>query len=266
MLSASARVFLIRHGETDWTVGGKHSGTTDVPLSKAGERDAESLKELVVGDGKLIDPTTVARIYCSPRSSARRTVEILGLGIHSHQNFFNRETKSTSTTAPQLKAESVDPNIQITALLKEWDYGEYEGKTLWDINSLRKKQGMPGESTAWNIWTDGCPGGESPQCVAARVDELIAEMKSVIADESASWPSGQVAGARSRVKQDVVCVAHGQVLTALALRWVGAPLSQGVMRLIFEPGGVAVLGFEDDDLSQPAIVLGRRPGRSDRTL
>lgn len=217
--------------------------------------------------------------YCSPRSSARRTVEILGLGIHSHQNFFNRETKSTSTTAPQLKAESVDPNIQITALLKEWDYGEYEGKTLWDINSLRKKQGMPGESTAWNIWTDGCPGGEyvltfcvdfifihssslfkpvsfflmegegnansarSPQCVAARVDELIAEMKSVIADESASWPSGQVAGARSRVKQDVVCVAHGQVLTALALRWVGAPLSQGVMRLIFEPGGVAVLGY-----------------------
>lgn len=63
MLSASARVFLIRHGETDWTVGGKHSGTTDVPLSKAGERDAESLKELVVGDGKLIDPTTVARMY-----------------------------------------------------------------------------------------------------------------------------------------------------------------------------------------------------------
>lgn len=63
MLSASARVFLIRHGETDWSVGGKHTGTTDVPLSKAGERDAEILKELVVGDGKLIDPKTVARMY-----------------------------------------------------------------------------------------------------------------------------------------------------------------------------------------------------------
>lgn len=102
----------------------------------------------------------MTKSYCSPRSSARRTVEILGLGIHNHQYFYNRETKSTSTTESKLKAESVDPNIQLTALLKEWDYGEYEGKTLWDIDSLRKKQGISEESTAWNIWTDGCPGGE----------------------------------------------------------------------------------------------------------
>ncbi|KAJ5833076.1 hypothetical protein N7474_001387 [Penicillium riverlandense] len=264
MLSASARVFLIRHGETDWTVGGKHTSATDVPLSKAGERDAETLKELVVGEGKLIDPKTVAKIYCSPRSSARRTVEILGLGVHNHQDFFNRETQSTSST--QLKDKSLDPNIQLTPWLKEWDYGEYEGKTLLDIHSLRTKQGMSEERAPWNIWTDGCPGGESPNRIAERVDELIAEIKSMIAGESASWPSGQLAGGRSRLAQDIVCVAHGHVLSALALRWVGAPVSQGVMRLIFEPGGVAVLGFEEDNLDQPAIVLGRRPGRSDRTL
>ncbi|KAJ5619646.1 hypothetical protein N7510_003630 [Penicillium lagena] len=266
MLSASARVFLIRHGETDWTVGGKHTSTTDVPLSKAGEHDAETLKELVVGEGKLIDPKTVAKIYCSPRSSARRTVEILGLGVHNHQDFFNRETKSTSTVTSQSKTESVDPNIQLTAWLKEWNYGEYEGKTLTEINGLRKKQGMSEESAPWNIWTDGCPRGESPQSIAERLDELIVEIRSVIAGESSSWPSGKVAGSRSRLKQDIVCVAHGHVLSALALRWVGAPLSQGVMRLIFESGGVAVLGFEEDNLNKPAIVLGRRPGRSDRTL
>jgi probable phosphoglycerate mutase len=96
--------------------------------------------------------------YCSPRSSARRTVEILGLGVHNHQDFFNRETQSTSST--QLKDESLESNIQLTPWLKEWDYGEYEGKTRLDIHSLRMKQGMSEECAAWNIWTDGCPGGE----------------------------------------------------------------------------------------------------------
>lgn len=134
----------------------------------------------------------------------------------------------------------------------------------------------------------------SPQQVSDRLDELIAEIKSVIEGNSASWPGGQIISHRSQHAQDIVCVAHGHILAAMAIRWVGLPLDTGMMRLIFEPGGVAVLGyvfflcfrevvaefwrvwlmstcllrirFEHDNINQPAIVVGRKPGPSDRML
>jgi probable phosphoglycerate mutase len=135
----------------------------------------------------------------------------------------------------------------------------------------------------------------SPQQVTERLDQLIAEIKAVIEGNSASWPGGQITSHRGQHAQDIVCVAHGHILAALAIRWVGLPLDTGMMRLIFEPGGVAVLGwvfifsvsfvllcccgrgltdidclscgrFEHDNFNQPAIVVGRKPGRSDRTL
>lgn len=83
----------------------------------------------------------------------------------------------------------------------------------------------------------------SPKQVSDRLDELIAEIKSVIEGNSASWPGGQIDSHRSQHAQDIVCVAHGHILAAMAIRWVGLPLDTGMMRLIFEPGGVAVLGY-----------------------
>lgn len=61
-VKTSARIFLIRHGETNWTVGGKHASTTEVPLSKEGERQVEEARNAYVGAGKLIDPTNVAQM------------------------------------------------------------------------------------------------------------------------------------------------------------------------------------------------------------
>lgn len=58
----SARVFLIRHGETDWTMGSKHSSSTEVALSKQGEAQTEVTRESFVGEGKLIDPRNVSRM------------------------------------------------------------------------------------------------------------------------------------------------------------------------------------------------------------
>lgn len=57
-----ARVFLIRHGETDWSLGGKHNSTTDIPMSSTGEKQVERTREIFVGDGKAIDPKNVSRM------------------------------------------------------------------------------------------------------------------------------------------------------------------------------------------------------------
>lgn len=58
----SARVFLIRHGETPWTLGGKHMSSPDVPLSKEGEAQVELTRQTYVGKGKLIEPDNVGQM------------------------------------------------------------------------------------------------------------------------------------------------------------------------------------------------------------
>jgi broad specificity phosphatase PhoE len=56
----TSRVFLIRHGETEWSKGGKHTARTDVPLSEAGEKQVLEAREAFIGQGKLIDPADVS--------------------------------------------------------------------------------------------------------------------------------------------------------------------------------------------------------------
>lgn len=59
----SARIFLVRHGETEWSRGGKHTSTSEVPLSKEGEKQVERAREAFVGEGKLINPFDICRMY-----------------------------------------------------------------------------------------------------------------------------------------------------------------------------------------------------------
>lgn len=63
MTSGSARLILIRHGDTDWITGNKHASRTEVPLSKTGEQDVEMIRDRLVGAGGLIDPHNVAKMY-----------------------------------------------------------------------------------------------------------------------------------------------------------------------------------------------------------
>jgi broad specificity phosphatase PhoE len=58
----TSRVFLIRHGETDWSKGGKHTARTDVPLSKKGEEQVIQARDAFVGEGKLIEPADISRM------------------------------------------------------------------------------------------------------------------------------------------------------------------------------------------------------------
>lgn len=58
----SARVFLIRHGETSWTLGGKHMSSSDILLSKEGEAQVELIRQGFIGEGKLIEPENVSQM------------------------------------------------------------------------------------------------------------------------------------------------------------------------------------------------------------
>ena len=86
--------------------------------------------------------------YVSPRKRAQRTLELLNLGIDlPWQQHGDRPDKGLEC----------DAMVQVTEDIKEWDYGDYEGVTSPDIRKMREQQGIPG---TWDIWRDGCPGGE----------------------------------------------------------------------------------------------------------
>jgi probable phosphoglycerate mutase len=127
-------------------------------------------------------------------------------------------------------------SISVTPLIREWDYGKYEGLTTPQIKASRAERGL---SADWDIWRDGCEGGESPEDVTKRVDELIAEIRE-------RWHKGRFGkgagwkGSDGTGPNDVLIVAHGHILRAFAARWVGVDL-RGNPSLILEAGGVGTL-------------------------
>lgn len=80
--------------------------------------------------------------YCSPRVRARRTLELLDLGVSAED-----------------EPSPADPDVIVTDLLREWDYGIYEGLTIGAVREMRELKGLD-RDRPWNIWKDGCEGGE----------------------------------------------------------------------------------------------------------
>lgn len=138
--ASTPRVFLYRHGETEWTRNGRFTGTTDLALTENGVRQVISSGKLVVGHGKLIDPSRIARVYISPRRRAMQTFEV-AFGA-DHRKLLEDGSKVTTTDK-----------------LAEWDYGAYEGLSTKEIRALRKEHGLDRDGE-WNIWRDGCEEGE----------------------------------------------------------------------------------------------------------
>lgn len=104
--------------------------------------------------------------------------------------------------------------------LMEWDYGEYEGLTTEQI-----RERDPG----WTVWPAGAPGGERPEDVGARVDEVVDELRAA--------------------EGDCAVFAHGHVLRVLAARWVGLEPAAGAL-IALATGSMGVLGYERE---QPVI-------------
>lgn len=183
---------------------------------------------VVVGRSRLIDPANVARIYISPRTRAQRTYTLL---------FGDGERAA-------LEAAQA---VETTADIREWEYGAYEGLLTNEIRARRAAQGLDSERP-WDIWRDGCEGGESPAEVQARLDALIARIREI-----------QAPCMRGEGSADVVVVAHGHSLRAFAKRWVGFELGAR-LPMMLEPGAVGVLSYEHHRVDEPAFLLGVNMG------
>ncbi len=132
-----------------------------------------------------------ALVLTSPRARAQVTAELVGLHV-----------------------DRVDDR------LVEWDYGEYEGRTTSEIRT---------EQPGWSIWERGAPGGETPEQVTKRADDLIADVAAPLADG------------------DVVMVGHGHFSRALMARWIGLPVVEGA-RFMLDAPAWAVLGHYHGDV------------------
>ncbi|KAI9904381.1 hypothetical protein N3K66_000910 [Trichothecium roseum] len=239
---STPRLFLVRHGETEWSLDGRHTGRTDIPLTENGERRVRATGQALVGDDRLIVPKKLAHIYVSPRKRAQRTFELLNIATPNCSLPW-----AAHGNAPNPR-EGIDPcgaNVQITEDVREWDYGDYEGVTSKDIRKQRLEQGL-GEG--WDIWKDGCPGGENPEDVTKRLDHLIADIRG-------KFHAPAMLNEHSEPTGDVLIVAHGHILRALAMRWVGKSLQDGPA-FILEAGGVGTLSYEHHNVQEPAILLG----------
>ncbi|KAL4870421.1 hypothetical protein BDV12DRAFT_184442 [Aspergillus spectabilis] len=229
------RVFIIRHGETEWSLNGRHTGTTDLSLTENGEKRIKATGKALVGNDRLIAPRKLVHVYVSPRSRAQRTLELLEIGCRERLPW-NSNRKSEDEEPIRTEAQ-----VEVTDAIREWDYGDYEGLTSKRIREIRKERGEGG----WDIWRDGCPGGESPEDVIKRLDALIADIR-----EKYHGPCFS----DEEEKGDVLVVAHGHILRAFAMRWVGKPLTETA--LILEAGGVGTLSYEHHNIEEPAIILG----------
>ena len=96
-------------------------------------------------------PSAKNTSYVSPRKRAQRTLELLDLGCHERLPW---KDEGTTRGEHGLQAKA---KVQVTEDIREWDYGDYEGLTSQTIREQRKRNG---EREAWDIWRDGCPGGE----------------------------------------------------------------------------------------------------------
>ncbi|KIX99498.1 uncharacterized protein Z520_05074 [Fonsecaea multimorphosa CBS 102226] len=216
-------------GETEWSRNGRFTGITDLPLLPEGEEKVRQTASVVFGPGRLIDPSKIAYIACSPRQRALRT---LGLLMDQIQE-------------PSAHA-SLAEKIHKTEDIAEWGYGDYEGLLVHQIQELRKSRGLD-KDRSWDIWRDGCegPGGDTPAQVTERLDRLISQITSI-------HRQGLQDGDR---KCDAVVVAHGHILRAFVKRWLGLEMATKV-EMMLEPGGVCGLSYAHGDVECRAVLVG----------
>lgn len=178
-------VWLVRHGATEWSESGRHTGGTDVPLIAEGEQAARDL-------APALHEHAFGLVLTSPLERAQRTAVLAGF-----------------------------PDAVVDADLVEWGYGEYEGVTTPEI-----RESVPG----WTVWTHPCPGGESADDVARRLDRVVARLRGVDGDS--------------------LVFGHGHALRALAARWLGEPVATGRF-LRLDTATYSTLGYERE---QPVIL------------
>jgi len=146
--------------------------------------------------GKRLAGQKFARVFTSPLQRASRTCALAGFGAVA----------------------------EIDADLVEWNYGNYEGRRTAEIHA---------EAPDWQLFRDGCPGGESPAQIGARADRVLNRVR--------------------MVKGDVLIFSSGHFLRVLAARFLGLEPACGRL-LTLNTASLSILGFENTE-SQPVIRL-----------
>ena len=137
------------------------------------------------------------RVFTSPLQRARRTCELAGFGAVA----------------------------EIDSDLVEWNYGDYEGRRTAEIQAKR-----PG----WELFRDGCPGGESPAQAAARADRVVSRIRAVLGN--------------------VLLFSSGHFIRVLATRWIGLEVTAIARRFLLSTASLSAVGY-DKELSRPVIRL-----------
>jgi broad specificity phosphatase PhoE len=146
--------------------------------------------------GERLRGRAFAKVLTSPLQRAVRTCELAGFGA----------------------VAEIDPD------LVEWDYGQYEGRRTAEIHAERPD---------WQLFHDGCPGGESPDQIGARTDRVVGRLRAI--------------------KGDVLVFSSGHFLRVFAARWLGLDASAG-RYLLLSTASLSALGYEHN-LTEPAIRL-----------
>ncbi|MGN6752021.1 MAG: histidine phosphatase family protein [Intrasporangium sp.] len=175
-------LYLFRHGETEWSLTGQHTGTTDLPLLPEGEQAARELAEILRGH-------QFEEVLVSPLQRAKRTAELAGLG-----------------------------DFQVEPLLREWDYGAYEGITTADISAELGHR--------WELFEDGVVPGATP---GETLDEVADRCEQVI---DKAWPALE--------RGDVALFGHGHALRVLAATYLQVDPHFGA-QLVMDAGSMSVL-------------------------
>ena len=140
---------------------------------------------------------TFAKVFTSPLKRAARTCELAGFGA----------------------VAEVDRD------LVEWDYGQYEGRRTAEIRKERPD---------WELFRDGCPGGESPSQAAARADRVVTRVRTV--------------------PGDVLLFSSGHFIRVMATRWIGLEVTAIARRFLLSTASLSAVGYENE-LSRPVIRL-----------
>ncbi len=172
-------LWLVRHGETEWSRTGQHTGRTDKPLTDVGRQKASELGQRLAG-------RKFAIVLSSPLGRALDTCRLAGYG----------------------------DVVQIEQNLREYDYGDYEGRTTLDIRKERPE---------WSLWTTTPPNGETLDQAATRAQTVI---------DRAMQSGG-----------DAALFAHGHILRILTACWLGLPPAGGRM-FALSTASLSVLGYE----------------------
>ncbi|HTR42414.1 MAG TPA: histidine phosphatase family protein [Pseudomonadales bacterium] len=146
--------------------------------------------------GQRLAGLKFSKVFTSPLQRARRTCELAGFGA----------------------VAETDAN------LVEWNYGDYEGRRSVEIHAERPD---------WQLFRDGCPGGESPGQIGARADKVVTRLRDI--------------------QGDVLLFSSGHFLRVLAARWLGLETATGRF-LMLSTASLSMLSYENN-LSQPAIRL-----------